>query len=176
MLRALDRINSRFGERGWPELRIGIGINSGEMVVGDMGSKFRQSYTVMGDSVNLGSRLEGLTKQYGVAIIISDSTRQQAPDVACRELDRVRVKGKEQPVTIYEPVFDGLSSDDLRRHDEAMQAYRDQQWGRAEQLFSELLERSDGHKLYGIYLERIADFRTHPPEQPWGGVYTHSTK
>ena len=107
MLRALEELNIKLWKEGQPELAIGVGVNTGTMSVGNMGSRFRRAYTVLGDAVNLGSRLEGLTKAYGVNFIVSSFTVDEAPDFAYREIDRVRVKGKLLPVIIYEVV--GLS-------------------------------------------------------------------
>ncbi len=104
MVRSVKLLDEPFAAKGWPSIRVGVGIASGEMNVGNMGSEFRIAYTVMGDTVNLGSRLEGLTKQYGVDIIVSAGTVALIPDFTFRELDLVRVKGKHEPVAIYEPV------------------------------------------------------------------------
>ena len=101
MIEALDELNETFKEKGWPPLRIGIGINTGMMNVGNMGSEFRMAYTVLGDAVNLGARLESLTKQYKVPIILSEYTAKQAPEFKYKRLDEVVVKGKKVPVTIY---------------------------------------------------------------------------
>ena len=109
MIEALDEINVTFKEKGWPELKIGIGINTGMMSVGNMGSEFRMAYTVLGDAVNLGSRLESLTKQYKEPIIISEYTAKQAPEYQYKRLDEVKVKGKEIPVVIY--ACSGLKGD-----------------------------------------------------------------
>ena len=104
MQETLKALQPRFKERGWPEIQVGVGINTGRVIVGNMGSEIRVAYTVMGDEVNLASRLEGITKQYGVGIIVGENTRNLANEFLYRELDHVRVKGKDKPVAIYEPV------------------------------------------------------------------------
>ena len=180
MIRAMRTLAEDFRARGRPELRIGVGINSGPMNVGNMGSKFRMAYTVLGDAVNLGSRLEGITKNYGVDVIVSEYTAAKVPDFTYRELDRVRVKGKNEPVTIFEPV--GLTSevkqadlDELSRYQGALQLYLGQQWDEAEKEFA-CLHADSTHSVYEIYLQRIGEFRKNPPGDDWDGVYTLTTK
>lgn len=181
MLERLNAIREEFKERGWPEIYIGVGINTGLMSVGDMGSRYRMSYTVLGDAVNLGSRLEGLTKSYGVEIIVSESTKAAVDDYVYRELDIVKVKGKDKPIAIYEPIAPSNEVSDVEFREVAMNeqahvSYRAQDWDRAETQFRELLELTQGRKLYRIYLDRIAQFREQPPGADWDGVYTFTTK
>ena len=181
MLERLNAIQDDFKERGWPEIKIGVGLNSGMMSVGDMGSKFRRAYTVLGDAVNLGSRLEGLTKNYGVEIIAGEATRDLLKDYTYRELDLVRVKGKEEPVAIFEPLAPSIevSSEELGElglHEDTLALYRAQEWDRAETQFTELKMLSPERLLYQIYLERIAEYRKTPPGITWDGVFTHITK
>ena len=98
---AMHRLEQEFAEKGWPEVKLGIGLNTGIMSVGNMGSEYRIAYTVLGDAVNLGSRLEGLTKQYGVNVIVSEFTKNSATEYSYKELDKVRVKGKLEPIKIF---------------------------------------------------------------------------
>ncbi len=126
MLKALDELNVDFEKQGWPEIRIGVGVNTGQMSVGNMGSQFRKAYTVLGDAVNLGSRLEGITKMYGVDFVVSENTAHSAGRYHYRELDKVRVKGKDLPVTILEPI--GLEhelSEELIERTQCVQAHAD---------------------------------------------------
>jgi adenylate cyclase len=181
MIERLDALGDEFEDRGWPRIRIGVGINTGMMSVGDMGSEFRMAYTVLGDAVNLGSRLEGLTKNYGVDVIVSESTKAAVPEYIYRELDVVRVKGKEEPIGIFEPVASGaeIAPEELAEldtYEEALQCYRNQEWQRAAVMFAALLESDPDRKIYRIYLERIEAFREHPPGADWDGVFTHTTK
>jgi adenylate cyclase len=175
------RLDAAFRRRGWPALQIGIGINSGLMHVGDMGSRIRRAYTVMGDAVNLGARLEGITKVYGAGIAVGEATRLAAPEFVYRELDRVRVKGKNEPVAIFEPLgkpadVDPAVLDELRAWDEALALVRAQGWMEARQRIEALAARHPEQRLYALYLERIAHYRAHPPGPDWDGVTTFETK
>jgi adenylate cyclase len=181
MQQALIELNREFKSRGWPELAVGIGLNSGVMSVGNMGSRFRRAYTVMGDAVNLAARLEGLTKQYGIAMIVGEETRRAAPGVVFRELDRVRVKGRSEPVAIFEPLgaadeVDAARLADVERFHRVLAHYRAQQWEQAEALLTELQQGAPGCLLYQRYQERIAHFRAHPPGGDWDGVFEFQTK
>ena len=180
MIEAVDNLGEEFEARGWPPIAVGVGVASGEMNVGNMGSEFRVAYTVMGDTVNLGSRLEGLTKQYGVSMIVNDGTVRMTPGITYRELDLVRVKGKNEGVAIYEPL--GLEPDissasqyALDKFTHALAAYRRQDWDLAERSLTELKESKD-ELLYNVYLDRIRQFRQEPPPGDWDGVFEHLTK
>ncbi len=180
MLQSLKTLDERFAAKGWPSIEVGVGIATGEMNVGNMGSEFRIAYTVMGDTVNLGSRLEGLTKQYGVDIIVNEGTVAEIPEFRFRELDLVRVKGKSKPVAIFEPIGDADSLDDdqrvaLAEYEKALAAYRGCDWDNARQLFEKLKERN-GELLYSVYLDRIDRFSHEPPAADWDGVFDHLSK
>ena len=180
MIAAVEALDEPFRKQGWPAIRVGVGIASGDMNVGNMGSEFRIAYTVMGDTVNLGSRLEGLTKQYGVDIIVNDRSAQLVPNFAFRELDLVRVKGKNQPVAIFEPLGPGDQISDetaaeLALYASALTAYRQKDWNVASVAFRTLKERTD-HLLYNVYLDRIERFRVKPPPDDWDGVFAHLNK
>jgi len=178
---ALHELNKDLMKRGWPELKIGVGVNTGPMTVGDMGSPVRQSYTVMGDAVNLGSRLEGITKQYGVGFIVGESTRDLVKkDFVFRELDLVKVKGKDKPVGIYEPIgaeghVEKAKLDENKLWHQALRYYRAQDWDQAEVALLNL-SRTAPHKLYEVYAERIAHYRKEAPGDDWDGSWKFDTK
>jgi adenylate cyclase len=181
MLERLNALRLEFIERGWPVINIGVGLHTGMMSVGNMGSEFRLSYTVLGDAVNLGSRLEGLTKNYGVEIIVSETTKAAVPEFIYRELDIVKVKGKDKPIGIYEPVAleEEITNEELAELEmsaKAISAYRKQDWKNAQLHLQKLKELAPQRKLYGIYLERIDDFMNNPPPSDWDGVFVHTSK
>ena len=139
------------------------------------------AYTVMGDAVNLGSRLESLTKHYGVCIIVSEYTKNLVLDYVYRELDVVRVKGKAAPVSIYEPIcleneFDKPARDILKLYQEALKLYRKQNWDLAEMQLINLQKLEPQRYVYDLYIKRIAYFRQNPPGDHWDGVFNYETK
>ena len=181
MANAIRKLNEEHRAKGLPEIGIGIGLNTGTMCVGDMGSDIRRSYTVIGDSVNLGSRLEGLSKTYGVDIVVSESTRRQANDFAWQELDKVRVKGKDQAVAIFWPLapIDRINADktaELKAWSLTLKAYRMQDWDQCDvQLLN--LQRQNAQKyLYQLYADRVASMRLLPFDPEWDGATNFETK
>ena len=181
MQQQIKDIGPEFIKRGWPQLEIGVGLNCGSMNVGDMGSAFRRAYTVMGDAVNLASRLESLTKEYGVGILVSENIVAAVNSVVYRELDRVRVKGKVKPISIYEPVgikgaVANQTVDEVDRFHRALDRYREQRWDDAEKLLTALSHGDPQRKAYKLYLERVANLRLKPPSSNWDGVFTFTTK
>ena len=181
MSRAVHAINEEHRAQGIPEIGVGIGINTGTMCVGDMGSDVRRSYTVIGDAVNLGSRLEGLSKVYGVDIVVSEVARLQAGDFAWQELDRVRVKGKEQAVGIFHPVGEASgveksTSDELETWAAFLQAYRAQDWEQCDLLLRDLQRPGAKKYLYDLYAERVASMRLLPFDPGWDGATNFETK
>ena len=177
----LEKVRAQMVARGWPAIRIGVGVNTGQMRVGDMGSKLRKAYTVMGDAVNLSSRLEGLTRVYGVGILVGPSTRQVVKDVVYREIDRVKVKGKDEPVDIFEPIgvegqVEKQVIDEIKLWHKALRAYRAQKWDEAEMDLFNAQRTSPDCKLYQLYFERIKQCRADPPGPDWDGVTAFKTK
>lgn len=181
MQEALKDLNQQFESKGWPKLRIGIGVNTGTMNVGNMGSAFRKAYTVMGDSVNLASRLEGLTKYYGVGILLGEDAVRASKGIVYEEIDRVMVKGRLEPLAIFQPLgLEGEVSladlDEAQRFEKALLCYRKKDWENSQAMLQALLHSHPEKLLYSLYLERISSFIDHPPPEDWNGVYAFQTK
>ncbi len=181
MSNAIRKLNEEHRAKGIPEIGIGIGLNTGTMCVGDMGSDIRRSYTVIGDSVNLGSRLEGLSKTYGVDIVVSESTRKLAPDFAWQELDRVRVKGKEQAVSIFWPLapldrIEKEQTSELKTWAAFLKSYRAQDWDQCDVHLLNLQRANAKKYLYQLYSERVASMRLLPFDPGWDGATNFETK
>jgi adenylate cyclase len=181
MVRSLVKLNAKWQAEGRPPISIGIGLNTGLLNVGNMGSAKRLSWTVMGDNVNLASRLEGINKQYHTQIVISEATYRKVPDrFVCRELDKIRVKGKHQPVNIYE-LLDVIAEKSnyesfLNQFDGAAAAYRAQDWRGATGKFGELLATHPDDGPTQVFLQRAMEYLENAPEPDWDGVYVMKTK
>ncbi len=167
---AIEALNKRNRAANLPEISLGIGVNTGTMFVGDMGSNVRRAYTVVGDAVNLASRLESLTRLYAVDVICGKETRQQCDMFTWRELDTVRVKGKQASVTLYEPLSPeralaetGFSA----LYAELLSAYRQQNWGLTETLLSRF--PANRAALWRLFTQRLANLRANPPSAVWDG-------
>jgi adenylate cyclase len=178
MTAALADINREHVRQGLPTIGIGIGLSTGLMCVGDMGSDVRRSYTVVGDAVNLGARLEGLSRVYGVDIVASDPTREQAPGFEWQELDRVRVKGRASPVTIHTPLgpvgsLGERQRAELRLWEQALQAWHRQDWDACDAHLLKLRRLNEKKVLYRLYAQRVASMQRSPPGLAWDGVNNH---
>jgi adenylate cyclase len=179
---AMPALRARWRARGWPEIHIGVGIDTGDSVVGNFGSAQRFSYTAISDHVNLASRLEGLNKEYGTGILVSENTRAAIGDeFVCREIDCVQVKGKEQPVTVYELLCrrvddaGGRAAHLAGAFSQAFIAYRQRRFADAIGVLEAV--RRDGTDPAAVrFIERCRTLAEHPPPDDWDGVYVAMTK
>jgi adenylate cyclase len=186
MTQRLHALNADLRVRQLPEIGVGIGLNTGLVCVGDMGSSMRRSYTVMGDAVNLASRIEGLTRHYGVDVLVGEATRAEAGDEGwCWvEVDRVRVKGKQQSVTLFTPVMPVAArnppfDEEMRLWQLALASYRLQHWDDAQTRLQSLQTACADSPVIGLYrqlLARTTQLRSTPPAPDWDGAHTFDIK
>ena len=181
MLAKTRQMQRRFKAQGLPKIEITISLNSGMMNVGDMGSEFRRSYTVIGDAVNLGSRIQGATVYYGVKLIAGSNTCQNQNKFVFRMLDVVKLKGRNTCETIYEVVGRRKSPrpyvlQEIEQHRKALDAYFDQDWDLAIELFTNLANSYPEFKTYTIFLQRAQNYKQSPPPKNWDGSYTFTEK
>jgi adenylate cyclase len=181
MLDRVEALKAEFTALRLPKISVGVGVSTGLMHVGDMGSKFRRTYTVIGDAVNLGARLENLTKFYDVKLLISEATEAQCSGVLCLLVDRIRVKGQARPVQIYAPLcpLEGASEQQVRTVAEFhwfLFCYYNRRWAQAQAYLATALAVAPGHRLFELYQVRIMNLRAQHLGADWDGVYTHRDK
>lgn len=183
MRRRLAEFNQKRQAQAKPLIRIGIGISSGEVVSGNIGSQKRMDYTVIGDGVDISSRLEGVTKEYECDIILSEFTYAFCRDkIWARELDRICVKGKTKPIVIYELIgdrrypLDAATQEFLELYQAGRTAYADRQFKTAIQHFQQAQRLKSNDRAVMVYLERATNYLHTPPPESWNGVYMMTTK
>ena len=181
MIERLDELNRNWSTRGFPQIAIGIGVNSGPVNVGNIGSEKRLSWTVMGDNVNLASRLEGMTKQYRVKIIVSETTyREVKHHFVTREIDKIRVKGKQQPVRIYELMALVAQAERhqalVAAYNQALESYRAHEWEEAAGKLQALLRDYPSDGPAQVLMQRCLEFAEEHPAEDWDGVYVMKAK
>lgn len=177
MGRAVDELNRQLVARGQPRIEFGIGVNTAAVVVGNMGSRRRLNYTAIGDGVNLAARIEKLTREYDLRALVAASTQAGAPGILFREIDRVRVRGREEPVRIYEPLGErsAFPEESLQRVESwhaALKLYRSRDWGGADDMLAHLQRGEQHSQLYTLYRQRIETMRLAPPPAAWDGTYS----
>jgi adenylate cyclase len=182
MIAALEPLRREFAGRGWTGLDMGVGINTGSMIVGNLGSRDRLAYTAVGDPVNVASRIEGLSKEYGVHVVIGEATRQAAGDAfTYRFLDLVAVKGRAEPLHVYELVGRAREvpperREALARYEQGVALYRNRRWAEATRLFEELAAALPEDGPVALYRRRAHELLEDPPATDWNGVWIAKMK
>jgi adenylate cyclase len=180
MLEHLKELNVGFQEKFGLTIKIGVGLHCGKVRVGNMGSADLFDYTLIGDNVNLTSRLEGLTKYYGQTLLVSQAMVEACGDAyEYLEMDSVRVKGKHEPITIYTAMTHEQAAEragEISLHKEALAVYKSMRFAEAKEHFARLKEQTGNAALYDMYMERCDTLTEHNPGEGWDGVYTHTTK
>jgi adenylate cyclase len=183
MRKILDRMRGEWIQRGYPSVKARIGLNTGRVVFGNIGSDIRYDYTGIGDAMNLSSRLEGANKQYGTYCMISEFMYEYVKDsVTVRDLDFIIVKGKTKPVKVFELM--GLKNETLEENKKQMlenyqkgiEFYRNQQWNEAISSFQKALEFMPGDCPSLLYIKRCQEFIASPPDKDWDGTYHMTSK
>ena len=182
MFRAMKEVNQQLSDEGMKAINIGVGVNTGKVILGNIGSSQKLDYTIIGDAVNLGARLEGLTKQYGVGVLISEYTREEIHhQIPCALIDMVRVKGKSEPVKIYFPL--GMLDDTdlaekykmVEKTEQVFVLYHQRKFQEAKQLFTSLPDEYFAI-FKQLYQQRCDVYIDQPPADDWDGVFTLTTK
>tara|TARA_B100000424_G_scaffold160827_1_gene123180 strand:- start:215 stop:832 length:618 start_codon:yes stop_codon:yes gene_type:complete len=177
-----DELNEELNEHGWPSINFGIGLHTGSVILGNIGSVRRLDYTIIGDNVNLGSRIEGLTKYYGCTILITEYTYQDIKTrILCRPIDVVQVKGKTKGIMIYEPLC--LITDQTDRYSElaaitseGFMYYQNQSWDKAIRCYEKIQSIQKNKILTTLIIERCQQYKTSPPGKNWTGIYEFTSK
>ncbi|OOZ36543.1 hypothetical protein BOW51_06710 [Solemya velesiana gill symbiont] len=181
MQEGLRALKPKLETEGLPSFDVGIGVNTGVMNVGNMGSSYRKAYTVLGDAVNLGSRIEALTRYYGTSVMVGEDSRKGQGGFLFRQIDRVRVKGKLEAVMLYEPVCRPPEAtpgilEELQRYEKALECYFSRDWTTAKALFKALASDKPDEKIYQVYLDRMSKTSVDDLPEEWDGVFVHTSK
>ncbi len=182
MQKRLAALRTKWKELNKPELKMRIGLCTGSAVVGNMGSKNRMDYTMMGDTVNIAARLEGVNKIYGIYTLISETTYMESGNkIMAREIDSINVVGKKEPVTIYQLLgypedIDERMNKTIDNYSNGLYAYRNQDWEKAGSFFKAALDLTPDDSPSKVMLLRCDEYKINPPPENWDSSFTMKTK